>query len=141
MTETDRALVQWEEARRWFAKSLEDQRMARLACQAEPPLFEPAAFHCQQAAEKLLKGLLVSAAITIPKTHDLERLAGLVGEVFPQLEQNISQLSPLTPWGLATRYPDLDVELGVMRSDIAEAMASIDALLVGILALDPAAPK
>ncbi|WP_425411951.1 HEPN domain-containing protein [Magnetospirillum moscoviense] len=26
----------------------------------EPPLIDPAAFHCQQAAEKIIKGLLLS---------------------------------------------------------------------------------
>ncbi len=138
MNERDPAAsVQWEEARRWFAKSAEDQRMAILACHAEPPMLEPAAFHCQQAVEKLFKGLLVAAAKVIPKTHDLERLAGLVRLVYPQLAVEIDRLSPLTPWGTVTRYPDLDAELGLTAEDISDALTGIDALRAAVTALDP----
>jgi hypothetical protein len=39
-----------------------------------PPLLDVAAFHCQQAAEKLLKGFLVHASVDFGKMHDLEKL-------------------------------------------------------------------
>ncbi len=42
----------------WFAKAHLDLRTANLVLEAEPPLYEPAVFHCQQAAEKSIKGFL-----------------------------------------------------------------------------------
>lgn len=117
---------------------MEDQRTAILACGADPPLLDPAAFHCQQAVEKMFKGLLVAAAKVIPKTHDLERLAGLIRPIYPQLEEEIDRLSLLTPWGTATRYPGLDAEPGLTAEDIVDALGGIDALRAAVTVLDPA---
>lgn len=131
------SIAQWGETRRWFEKAMEDRRMAAIALGADPPLLDPSGFHCQQAAEKLLKGLLVAAALTIPKTHDLERLASLVMPAYPQLAGLVDRLTSLTPWGTATRYPDLDTELGLTAEDISEAPTSIDALYDAAEAFDP----
>jgi HEPN domain-containing protein len=38
---------------------------------SDPPLPEIAAFHCQQAVEKLLKGFLVLGGINFRRTHEL----------------------------------------------------------------------
>lgn len=94
---------QWSEARRWFAKAAEDLQMARLAMGAPTPLTEPAAYHCQQAAEKLLKGLLVGCAVPVPRTHDLERLAKLLGTRVPDVSAEIQRLVVLSPWAEVTR--------------------------------------
>jgi HEPN domain-containing protein len=91
MSESDpQPAAQWAEARRWFTKASEDLRVADLALRATPAMIEPAACHCQQAAEKLFKGLLVSAAVEVPRTHDLERLAVLIGDTYPQFVQDIA---------------------------------------------------
>jgi HEPN domain-containing protein len=59
MSDNDSArLAQWTEARRWIKKANEDRRSAVLILADDPPLLDPAAYHCQQAAEKLLKALL-----------------------------------------------------------------------------------
>jgi HEPN domain-containing protein len=54
-------------------------RSDRLAAErymaGDPPLYNVAAFHCQQAAERPLKGFLVLARRDFGKTHDLMRLA------------------------------------------------------------------
>jgi HEPN domain-containing protein len=68
--------AQRAEARRWFAIADRDLATAAHCLSAVPPLIESAAYCCQQAAEKLMKGLLVAAARTFPKTHDLKELAG-----------------------------------------------------------------
>mgnify|MGYP001563583143 CR=1 FL=1 len=44
------------ETRAWFAKSRFDLRCAEADLQAVPPLVEDVLFHCQQAAEKAMKG-------------------------------------------------------------------------------------
>ena len=43
----------------WFEKARKDLRCAQIDLAADPPAPEDALYHCQQAAEKALKGLLV----------------------------------------------------------------------------------
>ena len=93
----------WIEAQPWFAKATEDLQMAQLAMGVPVPLIEPAAYHCQQATEKLLKGLLIGCGIGVPRTHDLERLARLLDERVPEVTADVRQLVVLTPWAEITR--------------------------------------
>ncbi|MBN1606248.1 MAG: HEPN domain-containing protein [Polyangiaceae bacterium] len=44
----------------WVAKAAEDLRASNVLAQHAPHLENIIAFHCQQAAEKLLKALLVA---------------------------------------------------------------------------------
>jgi len=53
----------WESVRGWLRVAGEDQRMARIGVTADPPLSGVVAFHCQQAAEKLLRGFLVRGLV------------------------------------------------------------------------------
>ena len=76
-------LVQWEEALRWLAKAAEDLAAGRLL--ADEGMRDPAAFHVQQALEKVLKALLVAAAEDLRKTHDLESLAQIANQHWPAL--------------------------------------------------------
>lgn len=46
------------EAREWLVRASRDLRGAEHALKADPPLVEDALFHCQQAAEKAMKGFL-----------------------------------------------------------------------------------
>ncbi len=50
-----------------------------------PPLLSVSAFHCQQAAEKLLKAALVRAGVRPRKTHDLTSLADEAARILPAL--------------------------------------------------------
>jgi len=128
--------AQWAEAGRWFAKAMEDRRAAELLLAGEPPLLDPAAYHCQQAGEKLLKGLLAASGRPIPKTHDLRHLAALVLPQFQILDATIARVADLTPWGTTTRYPDLETGLGVMPQDIREALVDLDHLSAAIKSLE-----
>ena len=63
----------WQGVLAWLRKAETDQRAAEALLKLKPPLCDAAAFHCQQAAEKLLKGCsfeapLISARLTIPST-------------------------------------------------------------------------
>ena len=46
------------ETKSWFAKASEDLRAADFEFGATPPLLADIVFHCQQAAEKAMKGFL-----------------------------------------------------------------------------------
>lgn len=103
---SDRALV----ARRWHAVADRDIRSAYACLDAREPIPETAAYHCQQAAEQLTKGLLVLAQVPFRRTHDLEALRDLVVADFPDLRTSIDLLVPLTDWGHVFRYPDMGYE-------------------------------
>lgn len=62
-------------------------------------------FHCQQAAEKYLKAVLVILDQEIPRIHDLEQLLDLVKEELPQLEGDREDLRWLTTCAVVSRYP------------------------------------
>ena len=65
------------EARPWFVKADHDLRAAGVLLAATPPLLGEAAYHCQQAAEKSLKGYLSWHDLPFGKTHDLAAIGGL----------------------------------------------------------------
>jgi hypothetical protein len=96
------------EAGHWLAVVLADIRVARLCLEADAPALGIAAYHCQQAAEKLVKGMLVMADIPFGKTHDMERLGELAASRYPQWRHLLAATGPLTVWGYAYRYPVLE---------------------------------
>jgi HEPN domain-containing protein len=59
-----------ELVRNWLEKAGRDLAFASMA-QDTPEFLDMAAFHCQQAAEKALKGLLVFNDQRFTKTHEL----------------------------------------------------------------------
>jgi hypothetical protein len=73
------------------------------------PLPSPAgaAYHCQQAAEKLVKAVLLQAGLAFPKTHDIAALVGLLPN-HPPLKDKLGNFEKLTPFGVAYRYPAED---------------------------------
>src|ERR1039457_2841047 len=62
------------DTRSWFEKAHKDLRCAQIDLAADPPALEDALYHCQQAAEKVLKAFLVWHDQPFPKTHDLGKL-------------------------------------------------------------------
>ncbi len=46
------------EAARWLAVAADDRRIAEACLGLDPPALGGSAYHCQQAAEKIVKGLL-----------------------------------------------------------------------------------
>jgi HEPN domain-containing protein len=77
----------------WFEKAHKDLRCAQIDLAAEPPASEDALYHCQQAAEKALKGFLVWHDQPFPKTHDLGRL----GKQATELDQTLEPRRPVQP--------------------------------------------
>jgi HEPN domain-containing protein len=75
--------------------------------QGPMPSRRGAAYHCQQAAEKLVKAVLAHAGLAFPKTHDIGALVGLLPEGRP-LKSKLRIFEKLTPYGVAYRYPAED---------------------------------
>ena len=62
------------ETKGWFSKAANDLRAAVHEFSAEPPLLGDLVFHCQQAAEKAMKGFLTWHNCPVRKTYSLEEL-------------------------------------------------------------------
>lgn len=94
-----------DEVAAWLARAREDLRAAQVDLDAEPPLLADAAFHCQQAVEKALKGTLILRGQQVPRTHDLRVLGDLVARIEPGLESLVDEAAPLTEYAWRFRYP------------------------------------
>jgi HEPN domain-containing protein len=112
-----------DEVRAWFGKAQRDLRAARVDLDADPPLLEDAAFHCQQAAEKAIKGLLVRRDIPFDKTHDIKELATLMPPRDADLQGLARRASRLTAYAWKYRYPGDEPEPSVHEIDEAVALA------------------
>ena len=70
-----------------------------------PPPREIICFHCQQAVEKFLKGLLIFFGQEIIKTHDLTLLVNLLEDFIDLSEEEKMICARLTLFAVETRYP------------------------------------
>ncbi len=77
-------------------------------------------FHCQQAAEKYLKALLVRHQVEFPMTHDITKLLHRVATVDSNLAESLRDADVLSPFGVEMRYPSDGPE--VLQGGEAEAI-------------------
>ena len=96
------------EARRWLAIVEEDIDVAIAAARLSRR--GASAYHVQQAAEKLIKALLVLAGEPFRRTHDLDSLAAQVLPIYPRFARQVETVRHLSIWGIAYRYPGLEDE-------------------------------
>jgi HEPN domain-containing protein len=93
-------------ARQWVAKAKNDLLSADNNLAADSVPADAVCFHCQQAAEKCLKAMLALGGIAPPRTHVLPYLADLLLATFPSVGQLNQDMAILTPYAIASRYPD-----------------------------------
>lgn len=93
------------DVREWLRKADHDRQAAELMSAAIPALTDTAAFHCQQAVEKLLKAYLVWREHEFEKIHDLEELASLCAQSDGEFQVLIFRIVPLTAYAVRYRYP------------------------------------
>lgn len=91
--------------REWMRKAHNDLRTARLALAAEPPILDTGCFHCQQAVEKVLKGVLLWHGVRFPKVHTLGLLFDLAQQKDDALEELRDRCEWLTRFAVQPRYP------------------------------------
>ena len=95
-----------EIAKQWLAKAKNDILNADNNLKSEEIPFDTVCFHCQQAAEKLLKAYLVGKGQPYPTTHDLLLLLENVLPFSNEAEQLRDVLAILMPYAVEIRYPD-----------------------------------
>jgi len=93
------------EVMRWLVKARHDWSAARKTSTPDSEEMDVAAFHCQQAAEKMLKGYLVSRGIEFEKVHDLRRLLDHCAAADSDFDSLREAVEPLTLYAIAFRYP------------------------------------
>lgn len=93
-------------ARQWVAKARNDLLNADNNLRAEEIPFDTVCFHCQQAAEKLLKAYLVACGQSYPTNHDLLALLEKILPLSPEAEHLRDALALLLPYAVEVRYPD-----------------------------------
>jgi HEPN domain-containing protein len=89
-----------------------------------------ACFHCQQAAEKLLKACLVAMGAEPPRVHDLEALLRLVEQAGCRLDVDRDAISDLAQYAVAPRYPGFPDEQA--DADLPALLATVDALVAAV---------
>ena len=87
----------------WLLRAKKDLRAAEVLLREG--LYEKAAFHSQQAAEKALKALLVAHRVRPPKTHSIEHLLSLLANHEDVKPFYNIDADALTDYAVETRYP------------------------------------
>jgi len=111
------------DTRAWFRKASTDLRSAEVDLAAAPPILEDVVFHCQQAAEKAMKGFLTYHQRPFGKTHDLRELGKACVLIDTTLAPLIERAVPLTWYAWRFRYPGLPEEPGLDEAQDALAVA------------------
>lgn len=92
------------EVRAWLAVATLDLEAAtRLA--EDPEFARIVVYHCQQAAEKGIKGFLTWHGVRFGRTHDLDLLGSLARPLAPMLRPFLDRAVELTPYAWLYRYP------------------------------------
>lgn len=104
-------------------KAHSDLRSARALVALPEPATDTAIYHCQQAAEKALKGYLAFRDRPLERTHDLERLLELATALEPAFAPLETQADVLNPYATAFRYPNT---LDVQFPSVAEVNTAIE---------------
>jgi HEPN domain-containing protein len=125
----------------WIRYGDEDWDAARLLLVGGQPKTRSGLFHCQQAAEKWLKALLIWRGIAVPRTHDLHRLAVLLEPSASRLGDAIRNALDLTVFATMYRYPGAELEIepdeiGLWLSRTSEVRNAV----VAELPVDPEKP-
>jgi len=93
-------------ARQWLAKAKNDLLNADNNLKADEVPYDTVCFHCQQAAEKLLKVYLAGKGESYPISHDLFLILEKVLLLRTDAESLRDPLSILMPYSVEFRYPD-----------------------------------
>ena len=100
----------FERAKLLLAKARDDEILIEEIISKERIRDEIIGFHAQQAAEKLLKALLMARNIPYRKTHDLRELIDLIRDHDIQFPESLMEIRTLSPFAVEFRYDYLPLE-------------------------------
>lgn len=117
-------------AKEWLLFADQDLESAKFLLGMRPAPLEIICYHCQQSAEKYIKGYIAYHGGSIVKTHDLT----LLNKICLNYDQDFHSIQDdcieLTDYGVQIRYPfHLDVE----ENDVNNAAESAERIKKFIL--------
>ncbi len=121
-------------AKEWQRFAEMDLMSAEYLLKMRPVPIEIICYHCQQSAEKYLKGYLVLHGMNPPKIHDLNQLQKLCANISDSFSDIADHCSDLTAYGVQPRYP---MQLILEERDMQEAIISAKVIRGFILNIAP----
>lgn len=116
----------------WVAKAEEDYSVARGLLRRRRVPASSICFHCQQAAEKLIKAVLQENGIPFGRTHDLEELARAGSQTVTPLSLLSDDLKLLSDYAVRYRYPGFAATDRQAR-DAADAARRVQVAVLALL--------
>jgi len=126
-----------ELTRVWLLKAHSDLHTAHQIGGLADGHLDAGIYHCQQAAEKALKGFLVFHEAAFEKIHDLGKIIEQAIKINPAFAQHEFAAESLTPYAAAYRYPDETAFLEPSREEFNEALQHAKAIYDFVLNLLP----
>jgi HEPN domain-containing protein len=125
------------ETKAWMVKAWRDLETARRAATGEPPFYDIAVYHCQQAAEKAVKAFLVYHGKPYEKTHDIEVLVDFACEIDSDFSKLADAADALTPYATRFRYPNATFAVEPLPVEYNEALQHARTIYDFVLLLLP----
>ena len=107
-------------AKLWFEKAGNDLISAEYLMTMKKPPIDVVRYHCQQAAEKYLKGFLAYNDIEPPHIHDVKLLIIECSKIKENFSDILDIGSLLNPYAVIVRYPGETEEIS--EEDALEAI-------------------
>ncbi|MBE0067575.1 HEPN domain-containing protein [Thermoanaerobacterium thermosaccharolyticum] len=103
----------------WLDFSNKDFSSAKFLLNMHPAPYEIICYHCQQAAENVLKAYLIYHDVEPLRTHDLRLLCKTCSNIDSDFDEISNLCSSLTVYGVQPRYP---FEIEINESDVLKAI-------------------
>ncbi|MGL4671068.1 HEPN domain-containing protein [Cetobacterium sp.] len=107
----------------WFKFANEDLSSAQFLLNKVPTPLEIICYHCQQSAEKYLKGFLLLNGEKLQRTHDLIFLNNICKKYSSEFENIEDDCLELIDYGVEVRYP-MNIQLN--DYDVKNALKSAE---------------
>ncbi len=111
----------------WLYKANNDLESAKYLLTSEKKLYDIIVYHCQQSAEKALKGFLAFQRQGLMKTHDLKTLLDECKDIAPKFNNIFDDCIFLNPFVTLYRYPEGDLAPSI--EEVAKAIKAAETIL------------
>ncbi len=119
----------------WLIKARHDLLAAKKLSSEQEIYGDIAIYHCQQSAEKAIKGFLILHNQIFPRTHDIRLLIQLAIKINPIFEAYQETSEVLTPYATEFRYPSDVME--PTSEELENALNKADELFNFVISLLP----
>jgi HEPN domain-containing protein len=126
-----------DQARLYLRKAASDERLLDAVLTDTTVGDDVFGFHCQQAAEKLLKALLSELRVSFRHTHDLTELMDQLADAGAALPKQFDQLKTLSAYAVEFRYEDVPTGAPLERSAARQMIRELRQFVESKLSLAP----